>query len=210
MLGEATIIDISDFERVDMRVGRVVEAEPFPEARKPAYKLRIDFGPLGMRRSSAQLTMHYRPEQLVGKLVVAVTNFPARQIGPVRSEVLVLGVPDAPAVLRAFVDAIRPFIAERYATGADLGTREEDIIAACQLVGLTHPLQAGFKAEGDAGLSRVKEALALSSEGVPITELIAGYGVAESTFEAADVLGLPLQGATVALQGFGNVGGAAA
>jgi tRNA-binding protein len=93
-LGEAATIDVADFERVDMRVGRVVEAEPFPEARKPAYKLRIDFGPLGLRRSSAQLTTHYRPEQLVGKLVVAVTNFLPRQIGPVRSEVLVLGVPD--------------------------------------------------------------------------------------------------------------------
>jgi tRNA-binding protein len=94
MLGEATTIDISDFERVDMRVGRVIEAEPFPEARKPAYKLRIDFGPLGVRRSSAQLTVHYRPEELRGKLVIAVLNFPPRQIGPVRSEVLVLGVPD--------------------------------------------------------------------------------------------------------------------
>jgi tRNA-binding protein len=93
-LGEATAIDISDFERVDMRVGRVLEAEPFPEARKPAYKLRIDFGPLGVRRASAQLTVHYRPEELRGKLVIAVVNFPARQIGPVRSEVLVLGVPD--------------------------------------------------------------------------------------------------------------------
>lgn len=78
-----------------MRVGRVIEAEPFPEARKPAYKLRIDFGPLGIRRCSAQLTVHYRPAELVGKLVVGVTNFPPRQIGPVRSEVLVLGVPDA-------------------------------------------------------------------------------------------------------------------
>ena len=78
-----------------MRVGRVLEAEAFPEARKPAYKLRIDFGPLGIRRSSAQLTVHYRPEQLSGRLVIAVINFPARQIGPVRSEVLVLGVPDA-------------------------------------------------------------------------------------------------------------------
>ena len=89
MLGDATTIDISDFERIDMRVGRVLEVEPFPEARKPAYKLRIDFGPLGVRRSSAQLTVHYRPEDLRGKLVVAVLNFPPRQIGPVRSEVLV-------------------------------------------------------------------------------------------------------------------------
>lgn len=77
-----------------MRVGRIIEAEPFPEARKPAYKLRIDFGPVGMRRSSAQLTTHYQPQDLVGRLVIAVTNFPPRQIGPVRSEVLVLGVPD--------------------------------------------------------------------------------------------------------------------
>lgn len=118
--------------------------------------------------------------------------------------------PQAPAVLLGFTEAIRPFIAERYATGADLGTREDDIIAACQLAGLTHPLQAGFKAEGGAGLSRVKAALALTSEGIPITELIAGYGVAECTVEAADVLGLRLQGATIAFQGFGNVGGAAA
>lgn len=94
MLAEATTIDVSDFERVDMRVGRVLLAEPFPEARKPSYKLRIDFGPLGVRRSSAQLTVHYRPEELRGKLVIAVVNFPARQIGPVRSEVLILGVPD--------------------------------------------------------------------------------------------------------------------
>jgi tRNA-binding protein len=94
MLGEATTIDLSDFERVDMRVGRVLEVEPFPEARKPAYKLRIDFGPLGIRRSSAQLTVHYRPDELRGRLVIAVLNFPPRQIGPVRSEVLVLGVPD--------------------------------------------------------------------------------------------------------------------
>ena len=116
----------------------------------------------------------------------------------------------APAVLRGFIEAIRPFIAERYATGADLGTHEDEIIAACQLVGLTHPLQAGFKADGGAGLTRVKQALALTSEGVPITELMAGYGVAECTMEAAEVIGLPLRGATVALQGFGNVGGAAA
>jgi tRNA-binding protein len=94
-LVEAAPIDVADFERVDMRVGRVLEAEAFPEARKPAYKLRIDFGPLGIRRSSARLTVHYRPEQLRGRLVIAVTNFPPRQIGPVRSEVLLLGVPDA-------------------------------------------------------------------------------------------------------------------
>ncbi|HEX3629023.1 MAG TPA: tRNA-binding protein [Candidatus Dormibacteraeota bacterium] len=94
-MGEAASIDVADFQRVEMRVGRVIEAEPFPEARKPAYKLRLDFGPYGVRRSSAQLTVHYRADELVGRLVVAVTNFPPRQIGPVRSEVLVLGVPDA-------------------------------------------------------------------------------------------------------------------
>ena len=95
MLVEAGVIDVSGFARVDIRVGRVLEAEPFPQARKPAYKLRIDFGPIGIRRSSAQLTAHYQPEQLRGRLVIAVTNFPPRQIGPIRSEVLVLGVPDA-------------------------------------------------------------------------------------------------------------------
>jgi tRNA-binding protein len=95
MLGETTTIDLQDFERVDMRVGRILDAEPFPEARKPAYKLRIDLGPFGTRRSSAQLTAHYRPDELVGRLVVAVVNFPPRQIGPVRSEVRVLGVPDS-------------------------------------------------------------------------------------------------------------------
>jgi len=94
-LAEAGVIDLADFARVDMRVGRVLEAESFPQARKPAYKLRIDFGPLGIRRSSAQLTAHYQPEDLRGRLVIAVTNFPPRQIGPIRSEVLVLGVPDA-------------------------------------------------------------------------------------------------------------------
>ncbi len=118
--------------------------------------------------------------------------------------------PGAQAVLARFVEAIRPYIAERYATGADLGTHEDEIIAACRLAGLTHPLQAGFKADGLAALSRVQGALALTSDGVPITELIAGYGVAECTLEACDVLGIPVQGARVALQGFGNVGGAAA
>ncbi len=95
VLADAATIDVADFERVDMRVGRIVEAEPFPEARKPAYKLRIDFGPLGVLRSSAQLTVRYRVEELRGRLVIAVMNFAPRQIGPVRSEVLVLGVPDS-------------------------------------------------------------------------------------------------------------------
>ena len=95
-----TMITFDDFERVDIRVGRIVRAEDFPEARKPAYKLLIDFGPdLGTRRSSAQLTQRYRREELEGKLVVAVINFPPRQIGPFMSEVLTLGVPDAEAAV---------------------------------------------------------------------------------------------------------------
>jgi tRNA-binding protein len=89
-------ISFDDFLKVDIRAGKVTRAEPFPEARKPAIKMWIDFGPdLGERKSSAQVTAHYDPQDLIGKTVMAVVNFPARQIGPVRSEVLVLGVPDA-------------------------------------------------------------------------------------------------------------------
>ncbi len=88
-------ISFDDFLKVDVRVGRIVEAEIFPEARKPAYKMRIDFGPeIGIRKTSAQITRHYTVEELPGRLVMAVVNFPPRQIGPVRSEVLTLGVPD--------------------------------------------------------------------------------------------------------------------
>lgn len=94
MTGEVTP---DQFFAIDIRVGRVLAAEPFPEARKPAIKLTIDFGEAGIKRSSAQLTMHYKPEDLVGKLVVGVVNFPPRQIGPFVSEVLVLGACSSPA-----------------------------------------------------------------------------------------------------------------
>ncbi len=88
-------ITLDEFLKVDVRVGRIVEAAPFKEARKPALKLVIDFGPeIGTKKSSAQITRHYAPEGLVGQLVLAVINFPPRQIGPLMSEVLTLGVPD--------------------------------------------------------------------------------------------------------------------
>ena len=89
-------IAFDDFMKVDIRVGEVVRAEPFPEARKPAYRLTIDFGPdIGVKRSSAQITRHYTLDELHGRKVAAVVNFPPRQIGPMMSEVLTLGFPDA-------------------------------------------------------------------------------------------------------------------
>jgi len=91
-----TRISFDDFLKVEIRAGRITRAEPYPEARVPAIRLWVDFGgELGVRKSSAQITRHYSPGELVGKMVVAVVNFPPRQIGKVMSEVLVLGVPDA-------------------------------------------------------------------------------------------------------------------
>jgi tRNA-binding protein len=84
-------ISWQDFEKVDMRIGVVTDAKEFPEARRPALRLWIDFGPLGVKRSSVQITVHYRPAELIGRRVVAVVNFPPKQIGPFVSEVLVLG-----------------------------------------------------------------------------------------------------------------------
>ena len=94
-------ISFDDFLKVDIRVGRVVRAEPFPEARKPALKLWVDYGPeIGEKKSSAQITVHYTLEELVGRQVMAVTNFPPRQIGPFMSEVLTLGFADDGGAIR--------------------------------------------------------------------------------------------------------------
>jgi tRNA-binding protein len=98
MSGDSAMQQIGwdDFTKVELRVGRVLSAESFPQARKPAYILQVDFGPdIGVRKSSVQITAHYRPEELVGRLVVAVVNFPNKQIGPLMSECLVTGFHDA-------------------------------------------------------------------------------------------------------------------
>jgi tRNA-binding protein len=96
MPAESAPLSCAEFQRVDIRVGRIVLVEDFPAARKPAYKLQVDFGaPIGVKKSSAQATKHYSKEQLLHRLVVAVVNFPPKQIGPFMSEVLTLGVPDA-------------------------------------------------------------------------------------------------------------------
>jgi len=95
MTAESAPLSYAEFQRVDIRVGRVVAVDDFPEARKPAYKLRIDFGgDLGVKKSSAQATKHYTKDALLNRLVIAVVNFPPKQIGPYMSEVLTLGVPD--------------------------------------------------------------------------------------------------------------------
>lgn len=108
-------ISWEDFEKIDIRLGTIREAVTFPKARKPAYRLQIDFGPLGIRRSSAQITVHYQPEELVGRQVVAVVNFPPKQIADFSSECLVLGVYDE----QGSVVLLGP--GQRVANGAKIG-----------------------------------------------------------------------------------------
>ncbi len=94
-MSDPSSITPAEFDRLDIRVGTITDAQPFPEARQPAFQLWVDFGPeLGIRRSSARITRHYTPDQLIGRQVMAVVNLPTRQVGPVPSQVLVLGVPD--------------------------------------------------------------------------------------------------------------------
>ena len=117
-------ITFDDFLKVDIRVGRVTRAEPFPEARKPAIKLWVDFGPeIGERRSSAQITAHYTPDTLVGRQVMGVVNFPPRQIGPVRSEVLILGAYDDSGVVLIAPDHEVPLGAAQQGAAALAGPR---------------------------------------------------------------------------------------
>ena len=104
----AATVTIDLFDQLDIRAGRITTVEPFPEARKPSYKLRIDFGPLGVKQSSAQLTAHYKPEELTGRMVVAVVNFPPRRIAGFSSEVLVLGLPDSGVARQGGVILLSP------------------------------------------------------------------------------------------------------
>jgi tRNA-binding protein len=107
---DGAVATIEDFDKLDIRVGTIVDAQAFPQARKPAYRLTIDFGPeLGQKKSSAQVTRHYAREELLGRQVIAVVNFPPRQIGPFLSEVLTLGMPDeAGAVVLLAPDKVVP------------------------------------------------------------------------------------------------------